>query len=216
MAPSLPYRHTNRCVTNGQSVTHTTSSPRYSHSNGVAERTVHTIELVMIKCQKTGQDITKALLNLRATPMNAHLPSPAEILFGRPFYTILPSNNPLGSSKQPELVNDCLVVHPDLPQKFVGQTVRILDQPTGKLRVPDTVTKICAELRSYEVTTPNGTTVRQNRSHLRDMHGTRKPQAAAPRVAKHFIFMNTLPAPYFHNICKSQLCKCQSRHSAIL
>ena len=110
----------------------------------------------------------------------------------------------IGSSQQPQLVNERLAERqgkmkanhdrhagPNLPPLFVGQTVRILDQPTGKSLIPGTVTKVCDEPRSYEVSTPNGTTVRHNRSHLRELLAkTRdcRPQAVAPTAAKRVRF----------------------------
>ena len=58
--------------------------------------------------------------------------------------------------------------HVDLPPLYKGQKVRILDK-TSKTWCPGTVLEKCQEPRSYLVETPNGTRVRRNRSHLRDM-----------------------------------------------
>ena len=40
-----------------------------------------------------------ALLNIRATPVDANLPSPAEMLLGRPLATLLPSRSEPGLEK---------------------------------------------------------------------------------------------------------------------
>ena len=60
-----------------------------------------------------------------------------------------------------------------------GQKIRILyhDRRTW---CPGTDTGICKELLSYEVTTPNGTTVRRNRSQLREIL-IRQVPAVQPR-----------------------------------
>ncbi len=42
---------------------------------------------------KSGGDIELALLNVRATPLDSVLPSPAELMFGRPIQTIMPSRS---------------------------------------------------------------------------------------------------------------------------
>ena len=70
-------------------IKHTTSSPHYPRSNGLAESTVKTVKRMLKKCKKTNQDIHLALLNLRATPVDSRLPSPAEMLLGRPVRTLL-------------------------------------------------------------------------------------------------------------------------------
>ena len=58
---------------------------------------------------------------------------------------------------------------PDLSPMFVGQKARILDK-VNKTWCPATITKKCDQPRSYIVQTPNGTTLRTNRSHLREMY----------------------------------------------
>ena len=164
------------------SVTHTTASPRYPRSNGQAERMVRTVKSMLKKCRRTGQDAHMALLHLRATPIDANLPAPAEILFGRPVRTTLPSNNPYDKLQAQADNNEHLQTRrddmkrnhdqqagPPLPPLYVGQKVRALDTPS-KSWIPGEITKVRQEPRSYEVRTPNGNTLRRNRSHLREMH----------------------------------------------
>ena len=69
-----------------------TSSPHYARSNGLAERYVRYIKGTL----KKSSDMQLALLNIRATPVDANLPSPAEMLLGRPLATILPSRSEPG------------------------------------------------------------------------------------------------------------------------
>ena len=70
---------------------HTTSSPHYAQSNGFAERMVGTVKKTLLKCADTKTDPNLALLFLRTTPVASNLPSPAEMLYGRPIRSTLPS-----------------------------------------------------------------------------------------------------------------------------
>ena len=73
-------------------IQHTTSSPRFPQSNGFIERQVQTIKKIIKKCKKEKQSLHLAMLDLRATPVDSKLPSPAEMLMGRPITTLLPSS----------------------------------------------------------------------------------------------------------------------------
>jgi transposase InsO family protein len=64
---------------------HIVSSPRYAQSNGLAERGIQTIKMML----KKSDDPYIPLLSYRATPLaNGH--SPAELLMGRKLQTLLP------------------------------------------------------------------------------------------------------------------------------
>jgi transposase InsO family protein len=62
---------------------HTTSSPHYPQSNGMAERAVRQIKSLMKKCEHVGGDLDCFLLELRNTPREGFEKSSAEMLFGR-------------------------------------------------------------------------------------------------------------------------------------
>ena len=47
----------------------------------------------MYKCDHSGHDVELALLSLRSTPLDNHIPSPAELLNGRKYRTTMPSIN---------------------------------------------------------------------------------------------------------------------------
>nr|XP_039261331.1 uncharacterized protein K02A2.6-like [Styela clava] len=64
---------------------HITSSPRYAHCNGEAERAVHTIKNLL----KRTKDPYMALLNYRSTALKNGY-SPSELLMGRKLRTKLP------------------------------------------------------------------------------------------------------------------------------
>ncbi|KAJ8049065.1 hypothetical protein HOLleu_01628 [Holothuria leucospilota] len=116
-------------------------------------------------------------------PPHSNLPSPAEILFGRPIRSVLPSNyltntlqcheelhqTLLGRKDKMKENHDLKKAGPELPPLHKGQKIRVLDQESRRWK-PGTVTKVGPEPRSYEVTTPNGARLRRNRSHLREMY----------------------------------------------
>ena len=61
---------------------HVTSSPHYHKSNGFIEWHVQTVKHTLKKVGPRS-DVQMALRVLRATPIDSHLPSPAELLHGR-------------------------------------------------------------------------------------------------------------------------------------
>lgn len=78
-----------------------------------------------------------ALLNIRATPVDHELPSPAEMLLGQPLATLLPSRTEPGLEKHRERMQERQIAMKkqhdktsrkrDLPPPYTGQEVRILD-----------------------------------------------------------------------------------------
>ena len=70
------------------SLEHYTSSPNYPQSDGQAERAVQTVKQRMARCKQDGQGFKQALLQMRTTPISKDLPSPFEILHGRPGRTV--------------------------------------------------------------------------------------------------------------------------------
>ena len=105
------------------------------------------------------------------------------MIFGRPIATLLPQRGMPGPIEQRERLaqqqenmkthHDQSSLQVDLPPLYKGQKVRILDK-IRKTWCPGTVLEKCQEPRSYLVETPNGTRLRRNRSHLRDMTVQRK------------------------------------------
>ena len=66
---------------------------------------MQTVKSLLKKCKDTKQDVNIALLNQRATPADTGLPSPAEIMYGRPVRTTLPSNNPMHISQKAMMIH---------------------------------------------------------------------------------------------------------------
>ena len=62
---------------------HTTSSPRNPRSNSQAEAAVKVTKGLLTHAKYSGQDPYLALLAYRSTPIDAHLHSPAEMLYQR-------------------------------------------------------------------------------------------------------------------------------------
>ncbi|XP_014677059.1 PREDICTED: uncharacterized protein K02A2.6-like [Priapulus caudatus] len=69
---------------------HVTSSPRYAQSNGFIERHVQTVKGVLAKAKAAHTDPDMAMLIIRSTPVDCHLPSPSELLNSRKFRSNLP------------------------------------------------------------------------------------------------------------------------------
>ncbi|XP_049880164.1 uncharacterized protein K02A2.6-like [Pectinophora gossypiella] len=81
---------------------HETSSPLYPRSNGLAERNVRTVKLLMIKAEETGEDWQLAVLNFRNSPVTGEQYSPAQLLMSRRLNTRLPICD---KNLQPKTVN---------------------------------------------------------------------------------------------------------------
>ena len=69
---------------------HTTSSPRNPRSNGQAEAAVKITKGLLTHAKFSGQDPYLALLAYKSTPIDAHLHSPAEMLYQRAIRTTVP------------------------------------------------------------------------------------------------------------------------------
>ncbi|KAK2169301.1 hypothetical protein LSH36_11g04010 [Paralvinella palmiformis] len=154
--------------TNDWNIKHVTSSTNYPRSNGFIERHVKHIKSALKKTIRSGDYWQMTLLNLRATPIDNKLPSPAELLLGKPISTLLPNHGDLGQEEKCKYLQQkrertkeeydkrC---QQELPPLYKGQAFRILDK-NSKTWCPGTINKKCEEPRSYIVQTPNGTNLR--------------------------------------------------------
>ena len=142
---------------------HTTTSPHFPKSNRFIERLVGTIKRIFTKCHETALDPHLALLSYRATPVSAHLPSPAELLSGRKFKTILTCHQvPTHSNTRETLIQmkqlsaDNYNQHAkSLPPLTTGQNVRTRN-PITHVWEPATVVSETPHPRSYVVQAPTG------------------------------------------------------------
>ena len=149
----------------------TTSSPRYPQANGFIESQIRYIKPIIKKCLATGGDVDLALLNVRATP-----PSPAELMFGRPIPTTLPScsektqtdkyHEHMGQTSDNRKRYTDIHTKP-LPPLVSGQHVCVLDNT--RLWARGTVLEPCVNKdRSYLVHTDRGSQLVRNRIQIRD------------------------------------------------
>ncbi|KAI8511855.1 hypothetical protein Bbelb_109550 [Branchiostoma belcheri] len=160
------------------SFTHTTSSPHYPQSNGLAERAVQTMKRLLQKARADNKDPFLALLEYRNTPVDNTLPSPAQLLMSRRLRTRLPTTN---EQLTPKSVNHDNVRRQleqkqqrqktqydkssrPLPPISTGEEVRIQQQ--NKTWTPATVIQQTEQPRSWLVETPDGVQYRRNRKHL--------------------------------------------------
>ena len=128
---------------------HTTSSPRNPRSNGQAEAAVKITKGLLTHAKYSGQDPYLALLAYRSTPIDAHLHSPAEMLYQRAIRTTVPQRirhkDPQAAADQDHL-NDCATQsaayhdHHCRPKSplYAGQTVSVLND-AKTLWLPATV-----------------------------------------------------------------------------
>ena len=169
---------------------HITSSPAYPQSNGKAENSVKTAELIMLKALEAGTDPYLGLLDFRNTPTEGLGTSPAQRLFGRRTKTLLPTAGSLlnqadaDQGKTAQLLQarkDRQSFYYNNGSKTLqplekGDVVRI--QPTGTKkgqRWTQATVEGPAGVRSYQVTTEDGRVYRRNRRHLRLSAETPRP-----------------------------------------
>ena len=153
---------------------HTTSSPRYPKSNGFIERQILYIKPIIKKCIASSDDLNRAMLNVRATPIRSTLPSPAELLFGSRISTTLPGYQHIAvnddtrehfahSSNQQQSYHD--IKSRELPPLMINQTLRVYNTDVcffGKIMSNE-------DERSYKINTEGGRILFRNRTHLRPM-----------------------------------------------
>ena len=152
----------------------------YPQANWSSERMVQTVKNILTKCDEEGGDPYLALLSYRATPIDHHLKSPAELLTNGRFRTLLPMSNRASLTPDSGKVKEQLKrqqdryghyynrkAGPTLEPLHPGQPVRIRDHHT-KTWKPGTVLRAAKEPRLYVV--KNNTTdgvYQRTRSHLR-------------------------------------------------
>ena len=158
---------------------HVTSSPHFPQSNGLIERQVQTVKYTLKKAPMSRSNLQKALLALRSTPIDSHLPSPAEMLNARKYKSNLPViirnehwlrdeiRLRLAERQEIQRLNHDKRATQPLAPLIPGQDVRVRDTQTDTWQ-PAKVISTDVQPRSYNVLTPTGNVLRRNRRHLRE------------------------------------------------
>lgn len=159
---------------------HVTTSPYYSQANEFIERNVQTVKNLLQKCKESGSDPHLAMLCLRTTPINHHLPSPAEMLNSRTYQSNLPSlSKPTLFPKIDDETNAKLQARQDLqkfyydkssrdlPEVYPGDNVRVLS-PFNHKWEPGVVKDKEQTPKSYILDMPSCKTLKRNRRHIRN------------------------------------------------
>ena len=157
------------------SVNHITSSPHYPQSNGLAEKFFHIVKSIFYKAKEEGKDLFKCLMIYSNTPLTSSLKSLMQILRSRSTRSDLPMSNAarkqIGLDSE-DLRNNCKHEHLPTHDLHLGQDVMYQDV-TSKQWYPATITSLCQEPRSYNITTREGVNYRKTQSHLKPY----KPQS---------------------------------------
>lgn len=154
---------------------HTTLSPTYPRSNGLAESSVKIVKGLMKKSEDR-DDFQKSLLIYRSAPLENGL-SPAQMLMGRRIRSNLPVSEdlltPKGASKvrkekerhkvKQKQLHDRTAKR--LPTLKHGDRVRLRDINTGTWRQQGHVEEELSP-RSYRIQTECGLSLRRNRTDL--------------------------------------------------
>ena len=157
-------------------IIHSTSSPHYPQSNGLAEAFVKISKNLMEKAVKEGKKWNTYLLQHRVTPLSKEIPSPYEILFGRKprsDLTLLPSQlmNSRISRIREEIARKEGKYHAientsgELPIE-IGQQIWHQDPQTKKWS-SGLVEKACDEPNSFVISTKTGARYRRNRNFIK-------------------------------------------------
>ena len=129
-------------------IDHTQSSPRDLRSNSQAKSAVKIVKGLLTRAKFSGQDPYLALLTYRSTPVDAHLRSPAEMLYQRAIRTTVPqrmrNKDPRAESDRERLDDRAAQSasyhdrHSRTKSPFCGQTVSVLND-AKTLWLPATV-----------------------------------------------------------------------------
>ena len=156
---------------------HTTTSPHYPQSNGLAEKTVQTAKIILDKARAEKKDPYLSLLEYRNTPVDG-FKSPAQLLNSRRLRSILPTT---AAQLQPQVISPTAArrrrEHMQHQQRrYYNRSARPLStlqagdniryrQDNGLWR-PATIMQPAHTDRSYHISTSEGQTYRRNRRHL--------------------------------------------------
>ena len=161
-----------KCFAKEWEFKHTTSSPHYPKSNGLAEATVKIVKGLIKKSNRSNKDIKKGLLIIRNTPLSCGK-SPAELLTGHKLRDNLPRVLDIQNQPDRDLVQERerAKIHHDrrtvVSSTFrEGQLIAIQDHITKEWTGRGKILREVAP-RSFEIQTTNGRILRRNQQALR-------------------------------------------------
>ena len=153
-------------------VDHITSSPHYPQSNGFAEALVGITRKLMEKSVKDGKPWNYGLMQYRTTPISSTLPSPLEILTGRPHSSLPQLPSAIGQNVETSKICEELLrrqpntstgAHMELDP---GQPV-FVKEVSGNIWKTATVDQPVAEPDSYWVRFPDNSILRRTRAMIK-------------------------------------------------
>ena len=156
---------------------HITVSPYHPQANGLAEKSVQIIKLLLKKAKADGKDPYLSLLEYRNSTVK-DVGSPAQLAMGRRLNSILPCTPQLLAPQtiEPKKVMESIQKAKEENKKYYNRSVRDLPelQPNDSVKiqmngewVTGRVIKLAGTPRSYIVEGPNGQQYRRNRKHLK-------------------------------------------------
>ena len=150
-------------------VNHTTGSLHYPQSNGMAEKYVQIVKSLFYKAKVEGKDLFKCLMIYHNTPLCGSLQSLMQIVQSRSTRSDPLTSNAarqrLGLQSE-KLRNVNKNGHLPSHDLHIGQEVMCQDA-TSKQWYPAAITSLCAQPRSYNITTREGVTYRKTQAHLK-------------------------------------------------
>ena len=158
-------------------IDHTRSSPRNPRSNGQAKSAIKIVKGLLTRAKFSGQDPYLALLAYRSMPVDAHMRSPAEMLYQHAIQTTVPqrirNEDPRAKSDRERLddrATQSASYHDRHPQTkspfYAGQTVSVLND-AKTLWLPTIVIRQAAH-GSYLVEVVGGGHYRPARDHIHE------------------------------------------------
>ena len=159
---------------------HITSSPLYSQSNGLAEKTVQIAKRLLSKAKAESINFERVLLQYRSTPVD-NLASPSQLLMGRQIRSTLPSftNHLVPKTIPPEVVMKRREERQQTQQKYYNKNARLDDNeytPGQRIQVqlmpkskwkPGKIIKKDDAPRSYHIDV-DGATYRRNKRFIKN------------------------------------------------
>ena len=165
---------------NKWSILHLTSSPGHQQSNGKAEAAVKTYKTMLMRTSQQHEDQWLALLEIRNTPRQDILASPANIMFGRSTRTVIPVITKKSADFDFErrrkhrntvkLSRDKCTPTKSLSPLHFNQNVYFQSPNKEGWQSGKVVETLSAQARSYVIQTENGSRYRRNRVHIRPNH----------------------------------------------